>query len=84
MRTCWVLDHPAQRLLAPFIRRDNLDVLIATDRQEVRQLLDSAEGVLPKRQQIWVHRPVGSSRLAWKQCVMFDRFSKSSSFRGSP
>jgi hypothetical protein len=71
MRTCWVLDHPAHvRLLAPFIRSGTTsDVVIATDRKEVRQLLDSAEGVLPKRQQIWVDRPVGSKRvrLAWKR-----------------
>ena len=71
MRTCWVLDHPAHvRLLAPFIRSGTTsDVLIATNRTEVRQLMDSSEGVLPKRQLIWVERPVGKKRLrvAWKR-----------------
>ena len=71
MRTCWVLDHPAHvRLLAPFIRSGSTsDVLVATDRKEVRQLLDSSEGVLPKRQLIWVERPIGKKRLriAWKR-----------------
>ena len=80
MRTCWVLDHPAHvRLLAPFIRSGTTsDVLIATDRKEVRQLLDSAEGVLPKRQQIWVGRPVGSKRvrLAWKRMRRVQSFLK--------
>ena len=71
MRTCWVLDHPAHvRLLAPFIRSGSTsDVLVATNRKEVRQLLDSSEGVLPKRQLIWVERPIGKKRLriAWKR-----------------
>ena len=71
MRTCWDLDHPAHvRLLAPFIRSGSTsDVLVATDRKEVRQLLDSSEGVLPKRQLIWVERPIGKKRLriAWKR-----------------
>ena len=71
MRTCWVLDHPAHvRLLAPFIRSGSTsDVLVATDRKEVRQLMDSSEGVLPKRQLIWVERPIGKKRLriAWKR-----------------
>ena len=71
MRTCWVLDHPAHvRLLAPFIRSGSTsDVLVATDRKEVRQLLDSSEGVLPKRQLVWVERPIGKKRLriAWKR-----------------
>ena len=71
MRTCWVLDHPAHvRLLAPFIRSGSTsDVLVATDRKEVRRLLDSSEGVLPKRQLIWVERPIGKKRLriAWKR-----------------
>ena len=71
MRTCWILDHPAHvRLLAPFIRSGSTsDVLVATNRKEVRQLLDSSEGVLPKRQLIWVERPIGKKRLriAWKR-----------------
>jgi predicted glycosyltransferase len=61
MRTCWVFDHPAHvRLLAPFLRSGTAtDVIVATDRHEVRQLMESSEGVLPRRQIIWVERPVG-------------------------
>ena len=80
MRTCWVLDHPAHvRLLAPFIRSGTTsDVLIATDRVEVRQLLESSEGVLPKRQQLWVERPIGAkrARVAWKRMRSVRRFLK--------
>ncbi len=80
MRTCWVLDHPAHvRLLAPFIRSGTTsDVLIATDRVEVRQLLESSEGVLPKRQQLWVERPIGPkrARVAWKRMRNVRRFLK--------
>jgi len=80
MRTCWVLDHPAHvRLLAPFIRSGTTsDVLIATNRSEVRQLLESSEGVLPRRQQIWVERPVGQKRgrIAWKRMRQVRRFLK--------
>ena len=78
MRTCWVLDHPAHvRLLAPFIRSGTTsDVVIATNRVEVRQLLKSSEGVLPKRQQLWVERPIGPKRLrlAWKRMRNARRF----------
>lgn len=80
MRTCWVLDHPAHvRLLAPFIRSGTTsDVFIATDRVEVRQLLESSEGVLPKRQQLWVERPIGAkrARVAWKRMRSVRRFLK--------
>ena len=80
MRTCWVLDHPAHvRLLAPFIRSGTTsDVVIATNRVEVRQLLKSSEGVLPKRQQLWVERPIGPKRLrlAWKRMRNARRFLK--------
>ena len=80
MRTCWVLDHPAHvRLLAPFIRSGTTsDVVIATNRVEVRQLLESSEGVLPKRQQLWVERPIGPKRLrlAWKRMRNARRFLK--------
>lgn len=64
MRTCWVFDHPAHvRLLAPFLRSGTAtDVIVATDRHEVRQLMQSSEGVLPRRQIIWVGRPVGKGR----------------------
>ena len=71
MRTCWVFDHPAHvRLLAPFLRSGTAtDVIVATNRHEVRQLIESSEGVLPRRQIIWVERPVGKGRLriAWKR-----------------
>jgi len=80
MRTCWVLDHPAHvRLLAPFIRSGTTsDVLIATNRSEVRQLLESSEGVLPRRQQIWVERPIGQkrARVAWKRMRQVRQFLK--------
>ena len=71
MRTCWVFDHPAHvRLLAPFLRSGTAhDVIIATNRPEVRQLMESSEGVLPRRQTIWVERPVGKGRfrIAWNR-----------------
>ncbi|MGB1660291.1 MAG: hypothetical protein ACPHHS_07335, partial [Candidatus Poseidoniaceae archaeon] len=80
MRTCWVLDHPAHvRLLAPFIRSGTTsDVVVATNRTEVRNLLESSEGVLPKRQQIWVERPIGSkrARIAWKRMRQVRQFLK--------
>ena len=80
MRTCWVLDHPAHvRLLAPFIRSGTTsDVFITTDREEVRQLLESSEGVLPKRQQLWVERPIGPkrARVAWERMRSVRRFLK--------
>ncbi len=86
MRTCWVLDHPAHvRLLAPFIRSGTTsDVLIATNRKEVRQLLDSSEGVLPKRQQIWVERPIGAkrTRIAWKRMRLVRSFLKKAQRHG--
>ena len=64
MRTCWVLDHPAHvRLLAPFIRSgQSNDIIIACDRIEVRNLLDNADGVLPRRQKMWVQRAIGSAK----------------------
>ena len=64
MRTCWVLDHPAHvRLLAPFLRAgQSNDVLIATRRKEVENLLQQGDGHLPRRQTHWVERPTGKSR----------------------
>jgi len=61
MRTCWVLDHPAHvRLLAPLLRcSNNNDVIIATKRQEVQNLIDGGDGHIPRRQIHWVERPVG-------------------------
>ena len=63
MRTCWVLDHPAHvRLLAPFLRAgQSNDVLIATRRKEVENLLQQGDGHLPRRQTHWVERPTGKS-----------------------
>ena len=61
MRTCWVVDHPAHvRLLAPFLRcSNNNDVIIATKRKEVKDLIDAGDGYIPRRQIHWVERPVG-------------------------
>lgn len=64
MRTCWVLDHPAHvRLLAPFMRAGQSDdVIIATNRIEVKNLIDQGDGHIPRRQIHWVERPVGQSK----------------------
>lgn len=64
MRTCWVLDHPAHvRLLAPFLRAgQSNDVIIATNRIEVKNLIDQGDGHIPRRQIHWVERPVGQSK----------------------
>ena len=64
MRTCWVLDHPAHvRLLAPFMRAgQSNDVIIATNRIEVKSLIEQGDGYLPRRQTHWVERPVGDGR----------------------
>ena len=86
MRTCWVFDHPAHvRLLAPFLRSGTeSDVIIATNRYEVRQLMESSEGVLPRRQTIWVERPVGKGRYrtAWKRMRTVRQELKSASKGG--
>ena len=64
MRTCWVLDHPAHvRLLAEFLRTGTTaDLIVACDRPEVRAMLDQGDGRLPRRQTLWVPRPVGEGR----------------------
>ena len=64
MRTCWVLDHPAHvRLLAPLMRAgQSNDVIIATNRIEVKNLIDQGDGHIPRRQIHWVDRPVGQSK----------------------
>ena len=61
MRTCWVLDHPAHvRLLAPFLREGTTaDLIVACERPEVRAMLEQGDGRLPRRQTLWVPRPVG-------------------------
>ena len=61
MRTCWVLDHPAHvRLMAPFLRAGSTaDLIVACERPEVRAMLEQGDGRLPRRQTLWVPRPVG-------------------------
>jgi hypothetical protein len=64
MRTCWVLDHPAHvRLLAEYLRNGSTaDLIVACDRSEVRTMLEQGDGRLPRRQTLWVPRPVGEGR----------------------
>ena len=64
MRTVWVLDHPAHvRLLAEFMRKGTTaDLIVACERPEVRAMLESGDGRLPRRQTLWVPRPVGEGR----------------------
>ena len=64
MRTCWVLDHPAHvRLLAEYLRNGSTaDLIVACDRSEVRTMLEQGDGRLPRRQTLWVPRPVGDGR----------------------
>ncbi len=64
MRTCWVLDHPAHvRLLAPFLREGTTaDLIVACERPEVRAMLEQGDGRLPRRQTLWVPRPVGEGK----------------------
>ena len=87
MRTCWVLDHPAHvRLLAPFIRSgQSNDIIIACDRIEVRNLLDSADGILPRRQIMWVQRAIGSAKTikALRRINQSHNFMKRASRDGS-
>ena len=69
MRTCWVLDHPAHvRLMLPLLQKSGTrDLIIASNRAEIRQLLATAEGLLPTRELHWVERPVGRYKIvkAW-------------------
>lgn len=64
MRTCWVIDHPAHaRLLAEVMRSGSTaDLIVATERPEVRSMLAHGDGRLPRRQTRWVQRPVGEGR----------------------
>ena len=64
MRTCWVLDHPAHvRLLTPFLREGTTaDLIVACERPEVRTMLEQGDGRLPRRQTLWVPRPVGEGK----------------------
>ena len=59
--TCWVLDHPAHvRALAPFVREGSThDMLLLTERAEVRALYEQRDGSLPSRRAAWVPRASG-------------------------
>ena len=72
MATGWVIDHPAHaRLLAPIMRElsETDDVIIACNRKEVRSMIENCDGHLPRRETVWVPRPVGKGkwRNAWKR-----------------
>jgi len=60
--TCWVLDHPAHvRALAPFVRAGSThDMLLLTERAEVRALYEQRDGSLPSRRAVWVPRASGA------------------------
>jgi len=62
MATCWVLDHPAHvRALADSVRDGStFDLLLATDRPEVRMMLDQRDGHLPSRRTAWLPRARGA------------------------
>lgn len=64
MRTLWVLDHPAHvRLLAPLMcEGSTADLIVACERSEVQAMIESGDGRLPRRQTLWVPRPVGEGR----------------------
>jgi hypothetical protein len=64
MRTCWVLDHPAHvRLLSTLMREGTTaDLIVACERSEVRAMIEQGDGRLPRRQILWVPRPVGQGR----------------------
>jgi len=72
MATGWVIDHPAHaRLFAPLMREQSHanDVIIATERDEVRAMIEHSDGHLPRRRTVWVPRPIGKGkwRKAWKR-----------------
>ena len=72
MATGWVIDHPAHaRLFAPLMRElsQSNDVIIATERDEVRAMIENSDGHLPRRRTVWVPRPIGKGkwRKAWKR-----------------
>lgn len=51
------------RLLAPFLRAgQSNDVIIATHRKEVENLIQQGDGHIPRRQIHWVERPVGKGK----------------------
>ena len=81
MATGWVIDHPAHaRLLAPIMRElsETDDVIIACDRKEVRSMIENCDGHLPRRETVWVPRPVGKGkwRNAWKRSRISKRALK--------
>ena len=76
MRTCWVIDHPAHaRLFASLMREmsDPDDLIIATQREEVQSMIENCDGHLPRRQTIWVPRPVGKGK--WRKAFQRYRIS---------
>lgn len=73
----WVIDHPAHaRLFAPLMREisETDDVIIACEREEVRNMLENCDGHLPRRKTVWVPRPVGKKRL--RKAYIRHRLSK--------
>lgn len=86
MRTCWVLDHPAHvRLLATLMRESSTaDLIVACERSEVRAMVEGGDGRLPRRQTLWVPRPVGEGRYrkAMFRIRSVQRFIKSASKDG--
>ena len=86
MRTCWVLEHPAHvRLLAEYLRNGTTaDLIVACERPEVRAMLEQGDGRLPRRQTLWVPRPVGEGkrRKALYRIRSVQRFLKAASKDG--
>ena len=77
MATGWVIDHPAHaRLLAPIMRElsETDDVIIACNRKEVRSMIENCDGHLPRRETVWVPRPVGKGK--WRNALKRSRISK--------
>ena len=86
MRTCWVLEHPAHvRLLAEYLRNGTTaDLIVACERPEVRAMLEQGDGRLPRRQTLWVPRPVGEGkrRKALYRIRSVQRFLRAASMDG--
>mgnify|MGYP001170392790 CR=1 FL=1 len=61
--SCWVIDHPAHaQALLPFIKEGSTnDLIVATIRPDVKHLIAESEGIMPRREIIWVERPAGPS-----------------------
>jgi hypothetical protein len=59
--TAWVIDHPAHaQALLPFIREGSTsDLFILTKRPDVEHLFAAGEGIIPRRETLWVERPAG-------------------------